>query len=166
KCPKIGVQYRAGVPDQAAAANLYIQQWQAAMPGLRVTTVPIERGSCHVLGSCLAQLSPLSWQADYPDPQDFLSLLVHTGSPYNQSGISLPAADTLLDQADANPNQAARLAQYQQAEQLLVNAVAWIPIGQSMNAYVVRPRVARGYHERASEQTALAVWQRLFLAKK
>ncbi|HEX9069366.1 MAG TPA: ABC transporter substrate-binding protein, partial [Ktedonobacterales bacterium] len=37
KCPKIGVQYRAGVPDQAAAANLYIQQWQAAMPGLRVT---------------------------------------------------------------------------------------------------------------------------------
>ncbi|HEX9069936.1 MAG TPA: hypothetical protein VF807_14275 [Ktedonobacterales bacterium] len=68
-----------------------------------------------------------------------------------------------MDQADANPDPVARLAQYQQAEQLLVNEVAWIPIGQILNRYIVRPRLTGGYHERTSKVASLAVWQRVYV---
>jgi ABC-type transport system substrate-binding protein len=58
---------------------------------------------------------------DYPDPQDFLSLLWTTTTPYNAnlSHVSVPQADTLLAQADSMSDQAARIPLYQQAEQLL-----------------------------------------------
>ncbi len=70
------------------------------------------------------------WGADYPDPQDFLSLLWTTHAAYNTRHISVPQADALLSQADGMSDQSARIPLYQLAEQLLVNQAAAIPLYQ------------------------------------
>jgi ABC-type oligopeptide transport system substrate-binding subunit len=56
-----------------------------------------------------------AWLDDYPDPQDFLSLLFHTGATYNSQKATIPAADALMDKADVNTNTTERLQQYNQA---------------------------------------------------
>jgi peptide/nickel transport system substrate-binding protein/oligopeptide transport system substrate-binding protein len=50
-----------------------------------------------------AQLFRLGWLADYPDPENFLTVLFHTrnvGSKGNLSRYTNPRVDTLLDRAD------------------------------------------------------------------
>ena len=82
------------------------------------------------------------WLDDYPDPQDFLTLLFSSTAQYNSQKASVPAADTLMAQADANStDNTARLQQYNQAEQLLVNNVATCPLYQSQNFYQLRTYV-------------------------
>ena len=39
------------------------------------------------------------WQADYPDPQDFLDILFHTESKQNHTSYSNPELDAILEQA-------------------------------------------------------------------
>jgi ABC-type oligopeptide transport system substrate-binding subunit len=39
------------------------------------------------------------WVADYPDPENFLDILFHTGSSGNYGGFSSRELDTLLERA-------------------------------------------------------------------
>jgi len=92
----------------------------------------------------------IGWIADYPDPQDWTTLQFDKGVPnnnmnYGQNNTSdaaqQQATQRLLEQADINPDQTARLAQYNQAEQQLVNDVAWLPMYQVTNTFVLKPYV-------------------------
>src|SRR5262245_30852105 len=79
------------------------------------------------------QMTREGWNADYPDPQDFLSVLFLRGSEFNAGNVSLDSANTLMRKADGETDASARLADYQQAEQLLVKSVACIPLWQDQN---------------------------------
>src|SRR6185437_6414715 len=57
-----------------------------------------------------------AWSQDYPDPQDFLTLLYTSDSPYNTQSASIPAAATLMKRADALTDMAQRVPLYNQAE--------------------------------------------------
>lgn len=70
----------------------------------------------------------LRWSADYLDPQDFLSLMLHTGAKENTLGYSNPQFDRLCDRADVEQNPQRRAALYHQAEQVAVNDVPWVCI--------------------------------------
>jgi ABC-type transport system substrate-binding protein len=85
-------------------------------------------------------------------------------STYSPTGVSVPAADTLLDQADASTDQALRARLYQQAEQLLVNQVAAIPLFQSETVYVMRTRVVN-WRVAPTGQTPLSVWQTTYISR-
>ncbi|HEX9067165.1 MAG TPA: ABC transporter substrate-binding protein, partial [Ktedonobacterales bacterium] len=159
QAPRVALEYFNNNALGDTFSPLLMQEWRAALPGVQVSTDIRDRARAGI-DDFLPSLWLTSWTMDYPDPQDFLSLLVHTNSAYNQTFIDLPEAEKLTDQADANPDQVEQLRQYQQAEQLYVSAVAWIPLGQSLNTYLVRPAVA-GYHERSASTVALAVWQRI-----
>ncbi len=89
-------------------------------------------------------LYALGWSADYPDPQDFLDLLFHSGSPLNSSGYGKAAVDALLEAArtEADPDQ--RLALYRQAERLILEDGAWLPLFHSEDRWLVAPDV-RGF---------------------
>ncbi|HLZ57119.1 MAG TPA: peptide ABC transporter substrate-binding protein [Ktedonosporobacter sp.] len=85
------------------------------------------------------QMWRLYWSADYPDPQNWLTLIFDKGSPknaFNYGQNNTPEAKAqqanqlLMEQADSNQNATERISQYNQAEQALVNDVAWIPIFQ------------------------------------
>lgn len=87
------------------------------------------------------QMYQLGWVADYPDPQDFLEVLFYSSSSQNQGGYSNPKVDALLDQARGAKEPKERLALYQQAEQLILEDAAWIPLYFSVENWLVKPYV-------------------------
>ena len=87
------------------------------------------------------QMYQLGWIADYPDPQNFLEVLFHSGSSQNHGNYSNPEVDALLDQARGTLDAAKRLALYQQAEQMILNDAALIPIYFDVENWLVKPYV-------------------------
>ena len=94
------------------------------------------------------------WGADYAHPQNFLEVLFGTGTTYNIGGYSNAQFDALLKQAAATNDEAASFALYQQAEQLLVNDAACIPLWTGKNMQLVQSYV-KGYSLNALGQAAL-----------
>jgi ABC-type oligopeptide transport system substrate-binding subunit len=152
-------------PDITPFQAALVKQWQAAFPGWPITATGCGRG-CPDGGvnPGFVQLTYGGWGADYPDGQGYLSLLWRTGATYNRTGVSIPTADVLLDQADASNDQSQRIALYQQAEQLLVNQVSAIPLFQSEAVYVVRTKVVN-WRVAPTGQTPLSVWQTTYLSR-
>ncbi|HEX9028269.1 MAG TPA: peptide ABC transporter substrate-binding protein [Anaerolineales bacterium] len=68
------------------------------------------------------------WGADYPDPQNFVSQQLRTGVGNNNGHYSNPQFDKLVDQADVETDSAKRLQLYQQAEQIALTEVGWLPL--------------------------------------
>jgi peptide/nickel transport system substrate-binding protein/oligopeptide transport system substrate-binding protein len=83
----------------------------------------------------------VTWIADYPDPENFLDTLFHTGSPRNYSGYSNPKVDALLDQANTEQDPARRADLYRQAQQQILDDVAVIPLYSSTDYSLVKPSV-------------------------
>lgn len=75
-----------------------------------------------------AQMRIRGWCADYPDPDDWLPLILRSAGPYNYTHYSNPAFDTLIDQAGHTISETARLGLYRQAEQLAVSDGALLPL--------------------------------------
>ena len=94
------------------------------------------------------------WNADYANPQNFLEVLFGTGATYNIGGYSNAKVDALLAQAAAATDEAASYALYQQAEQLLVDDAACIPLWTGKNLQLVQSYV-KGYKLNALGQVAL-----------
>jgi oligopeptide transport system substrate-binding protein len=87
------------------------------------------------------QMYQLGWIADYPDPQNFLEVLFHSESSQNHGNYSNPEVDALLDQARATQDEQERQALYQQAEQLILEDAAWIPLYFGVENWLVKPYV-------------------------
>ncbi len=68
------------------------------------------------------------WGADYPDPQNFVSQQLRTGVGNNNGHYSNAEFDKLVDQADVEPDLPKRLPLYQQAEQIALTEVGWLPL--------------------------------------
>lgn len=105
----------------------------------------------------------LGWADDYPDPQDFLTVLFSTGSPLNLARASVPEADQLLARADKDTNQARRIQLYNQAEQLLIDNVAACPLSQGILNYQVREYV-HNWSLDASTFAPLDSWAATYIA--
>jgi len=81
-----------------------------------------------------------SWYADYLDPQNFLSLLMMTNVPQNAEGYSNRRFDSLCAKADVDQKPAERTKLYQQAEDIVVNEVAKLPLYFQRDAVLISPR--------------------------
>lgn len=68
------------------------------------------------------------WQMDYPLIDDFLTPLYATSGSSNDSHYSNPKFDSLIKQANAEPDTAKATALYQDAEKLLMNDMPVIPL--------------------------------------
>ncbi len=79
----------------------------------------------------------LGWEADYPDPQDFLDILFHTDSSLNHGGYSNTDLDAILEEARIEPDLELRVNLYHDAEQLIVNDAAWLPLWYAGERYVL-----------------------------
>ncbi|MBA3725373.1 MAG: ABC transporter substrate-binding protein [Armatimonadetes bacterium] len=85
----------------------------------------------------------LRWGADYLDPQNFLSFMLHTNARENTLGYSNPQFDALCETADRLPmsQQAKRIELYRKAEKTAVDDAIWIPIYFQRDLELVRPTV-------------------------
>jgi peptide/nickel transport system substrate-binding protein len=84
------------------------------------------------------------WVADYPDPENFVTVLFHSrnvGAAGNTSRYRNPELDRLLDQADAMPAGPARTRIYQNAEQRLLDDGLWITLYHYASRALIRPSV-------------------------
>lgn len=130
-------------------AELAAEQWNAAL-SVNIQTKPVtfQQLVGNLIGPSLAPPVPnpmalwqIGWIADYPDPQDWLSLQFTTTAANNSEGYSDPKLDALLNAADVESNVTKRMQMYNQAEQLVVNQCLWIPYQQTKSYWRVRPYV-------------------------
>ena len=70
----------------------------------------------------------LGWEADYPDPQDFLDILFHSDSPGNHGQYNNAEVDDLVERARTEADPQLRVDLYQQAEQAIISDAAWLPL--------------------------------------
>jgi oligopeptide transport system substrate-binding protein len=118
-----------------------IEQWRENL-GVEVSVRQLEPDVIsYVINQEKNEMFDSGWSADYPDPQDFLDILFRTGSQNNTGGYSNPQLDALLDQAATEQDTNTRLALYQQAEQLIVNDAAVMPLFFGRDYVLVKPYV-------------------------
>jgi len=112
------------------------------------------------------------WIADYPDPQDWLTLQFDVGTPYNTMNYGQnnsadaskqQSVQKQLEQADLMLDKAARLQAYNSAEQQLVNDVAWLPIYQFVLNYLIKPCVV-GFTLNGLQLTPPDSWANVFIS--
>lgn len=82
----------------------------------------------HRLSTAPPAFWTLSWVADYPHPQDFLGLLLETGSGSNAGGWSNGEFDKALDGAAATEDPAAQEQAYAEAQRIVKEQVPLIPL--------------------------------------
>ncbi len=86
-----------------------------------------------------APLWRMTWYADWPDPDNFLGVQFATGAGANFGRYSNPAFDDLIRRARHEPDAAAREALYAEADALLIEDAALVPIYWYGTDILVRP---------------------------
>jgi oligopeptide transport system substrate-binding protein len=118
-------------------------QWQEVL-GVEVRLDPVEPTTYTNLTKDInttPQMFLLGWCADYPDPQNWLSVYWKTGAFAERIGYSNPELDALLDQADSETDEATRMDLYAQAQDMLTEGVPVAFMWNNVNSYLVKPWV-------------------------
>ncbi len=123
-------------------------EWLAAkfkeVLGIDVTLDPVEATAYTALTKDIAtapQTFILGWCADYPDPQNWLSVYWKTGAFGERIGYSNPELDDLLVQADTELDPAKRAELYAQAQTMLTDGAPVAFMWNNVNQYLVKPWV-------------------------
>jgi oligopeptide transport system substrate-binding protein len=90
------------------------------------------------------QMWAVGWVMDYPDPEDILDIHFYSQSRLNQTRYSNPELDALLEQARTEQDVNRRLSLYQQAEQIVIQDAAWVPLYNGRDHVLMKPYV-KGY---------------------
>ncbi len=175
--PAIKLTYSSGNPDSANEVAAVIQMWQTTL-GVSVKANPEDFNKL-LTDSEAALNNPnglqfwgIAWIADYPDPQDWTTLQFDKGAQYNQinygqnnsaGAATQQQTQQALEAADVNPDQTSRLQAYMQAEQQLVNDVAWLPMEQVAISIVLKPYV-KGMVFNAQFLTPPNDWGNVYIA--
>ncbi len=118
-----------------------VYQWRENL-GVEVKVRQLEpERFLYNLGEEKDEMFFIGWVADYPHPQDFLEILFYSGMDNNYGEYTNPEVDALLDRAGVEQDSELSLALYQQAEQLLVEDAACLPLWFGQNYVLVRPYV-------------------------
>jgi oligopeptide transport system substrate-binding protein len=153
--PAIKLTYPSGSPDTDNEVAALLQMWQTTL-GVSVKANPEDFNK--LLTDTEAALNNpnglqfwgIAWIADYPDPQDWTTLQFGKGQQYNQinygqnntsNAATQQQTQTALAAADVNQDNTSRMQAYNQAEQQLVNDVAWLPMEQVAVSQVLKPYV-------------------------
>lgn len=119
-------------------------QWKAAL-GLAVKLNPVEAAEYARLAKDPAtapQTNLVGWCADYPDPQNWLSMYWQSGSLFSQRiGFKDAELDQMLEKADMESDPARRMDIYSQAQKRLVDDIPGVFLWNNVNAFLVKPYV-------------------------
>jgi len=111
---------------------------------LKISLNPVESTTYTALTKDIEtspQVYRLGWCADYPDPQNWLSVYWKTGAFGERIGYSNPEFDALVDQADVELDPTKRAELYAQAQDLLVAGAPVAFMYNTINHYLVKPWV-------------------------
>jgi ABC-type transport system substrate-binding protein len=139
--PALTLSYRASVNDIGNTATAVQEDLQKNL-GISVRLDETEWGK--FLNRRQQGEMPfyfLRWAADYLDPQNFLSTMLHSKAPLNTLGYANPQFDLLCDQADLMQDETKRMATYRQAEAIAVQDAPWIPVYFQKDVELWSPRL-------------------------
>jgi oligopeptide transport system substrate-binding protein len=133
---EIGGGANAGIATQAI-----IEMWRTNL-GVDVSIEQSEAASFYDdLDRGRLQMFDIGWIMDYPDPEDIIDLLFDSTSRQNNSHYSNPDFDKLVEEARTEQDVTKRLQLYQDAEQILIQDMPWIPLWFGRDHFVVKPYV-------------------------
>jgi ABC-type oligopeptide transport system substrate-binding subunit len=142
--PAITLTIRGYADHENPFYNAIIDMWRETL-GAEVVVEHIDPDhyteSFHAVDS---HIVGFGWCADYPDPENFLDLLFHSGSAFNLVGYENPEIDAMLEEARGMHNPAERLERYQQIERLLLQDAALLPLSHIVDFMLVKPHIS-GY---------------------
>ena len=125
--------------DPPLSVRYMIDSWREHL-GVEVQTDFLDRENFYYLVEEEGQhIYTTGWVADYPDPENFLDLLLH--SERHDARYANAEFDSLLERARVEQNQEERLALYQEAEQLLIDDAGIIPLFHVKDYVLLRPHV-------------------------
>jgi oligopeptide transport system substrate-binding protein len=173
--PPIKLSYPSGSPDTDNMVAVVVKQWNDVL-GINVQATPVDfetlsAAQPNTVGNASLQFFFAGWGADYPDAQDFLTLLFSPGpnnaTNFGQNKTPESAAQIAvqqsLAQADVERDPAKRLQMYNEAEQLMVDQVAWMPLYQLARSRLLKSYVI-GREFNAQDFTPYADWGNIFIA--
>ena len=130
------------LPDYILEAKSIAVLWQQALPGL---TIKLDTNEYQVVNSRLIrhdyQISLSSWNADFPDPWNFLAAWRRDAGTTNVIAYQNADYDAALDRAESLLDPAARMAQLAAAERLLLDDAVILPYGFGSDRTLVAPAV-------------------------
>jgi oligopeptide transport system substrate-binding protein len=132
----------SGYGDVGPLVTALITMWQEKL-GVAVEPVLLDPYEYldQLYSGNTGNLFTSGWCADYPDPENFLDVLFHTGSQQNLTDFSDPAVDALLERARVEGDVATRLAEYGEIERQIVAGTPAVFLVHSLSAVLVKPYV-------------------------
>jgi oligopeptide transport system substrate-binding protein len=140
--PKI-VDTFGDTPRNRVRNEWLVAKWKEVL-GVDIELNPVEPTTYTALTKdreTAPQMYILGWCADYPDPQNWLSVYWKTGAFGERIAYSNPEFDALVDRADTTVDPDARAELYQQAQDLLVSGAPVAFMWNNVNSYLVKPWV-------------------------
>ncbi len=143
--PPINITTQGWGGDISQDLEAVINEWRINL-GVEVTVRQLEpsRFLYHLMEE-KDEMYYLGWIADYPHPQNFLDILFRTGAENNYGEYSNTELDALLDKAGKELDNELSLKMYRQAEQILVDEAACIPLFFGQNYILIKPYI-NGYY--------------------
>jgi oligopeptide transport system substrate-binding protein len=119
------------------------QQWKTNL-GIDVTPDPVDRTTYTQLvkqAATTPALFSLGWCADYPDQQDWLTTVFISNSTVTRTGWKNTQYDSLVKQADKEPDTKKRDDLYIQAQKILTQEAPVAFLFYSATKYLLKPYV-------------------------
>ena len=131
--------------DLGGLVTALAEMWQREL-GVTLTVENLEpdRYADEITAGRHGQLFEWGCCADYPDPENFADVLLHSGAEQNFGHYANAAVDAWLEQARVEPDVAQRLALYQQAEQQIVDDAPLLFLTHGQSFVLVKPYI-QGY---------------------
>ncbi len=140
--PKVTLNVDGGDNDGQTKAIALKEFWKGVL-NVDVGLNSLEHGAyLNALSTRTYQMAFIQWGADYPDPQDFLSLILQSKSSGNNGGWKNAQFDSLTERADVMPHDSPeRYKLYQQAEAIAMKEVPIIVLDWGKSYILIRPSV-------------------------
>ncbi|GLV54470.1 peptide ABC transporter substrate-binding protein [Dictyobacter sp. S3.2.2.5] len=147
----------ANATNSLKRANALIDQWKTVLGvNIKLNTVDTQTYSKLLYsnaGKATLQMWDYAWQADFPDPHDWLNVFFGKGELQNSTNYGQNNSPTAKEQqavqaelqkADYILDKGARAKKYNELEQKLSSESAWIPLYQTTADVMLSPHV-HGY---------------------
>ncbi len=139
--PPITLTEMGGGASASVDTQAFIEQWREEL-GVEVQVRQTDRATLTAdLDAGRLQIFVDGWSMDYPDPESVIDLKFHSTSPLNDVRYGNPEVDALIEAARVEQDPEQRLQFYRDAERILIEEAAWVPLYFPLAHVVVSPRV-------------------------
>jgi ABC-type transport system substrate-binding protein len=153
--PALTLRYALGYQAGADTMSAIVAAWSQTL-GINIKLQGVDGNELiKEEGQTIGNSGPLqlwygNWGADYPDPQDWLTMFFGKSSQLNTfnygqnkspENVLQQQVQTQLARADIERDAATRNQLYNDAEQKIVNDASWITTYQSSYSYSVNPKL-------------------------